>query len=350
MRKKDVVDLIRYYADGNDTGFRNLAYDIAIDFNQNGDTQLGSYILSLLSSKTANFIPQSIEFSSELLKKIEPTNNPLFIPQPIMYEINGIINAVHHRAGIGKFLFSGHPGTGKTEMAKQLARILDRQLFSVNLEMMIDSHLGQTAKNIVQVFDEINRQTFPESIMILFDELDSLAMDRVNSRDLREMGRATSALMKGLDTINPEIVLVATTNMENYFDKALLRRFDRIVEFDKYSKTDLQDVATSLLEKELNKFHVASRNRRLCDKIFSLADPLPYPGELKNIIRTSIAFSDTTIPDAYVRNLFLSLLPKVELNRQSLQSLGFSLREMEVLLGVSRSTLSRKINEGDSNE
>ena len=66
MKKKDVVDLIRYYADGNDAGFRDLAYDIAIDFNQNGDTQLGGYILSLLSSKSPTFIPQSMESAPHL--------------------------------------------------------------------------------------------------------------------------------------------------------------------------------------------------------------------------------------------------------------------------------------------
>ena len=71
----------------------------------------------------------------------------------------------------------------------------------VNFEMIVDSHLGQTAKNISMVFDEMNRQSFPESLIVLFDELDSLAMDRMNNKDLREMGRATSALMKGLDEL-----------------------------------------------------------------------------------------------------------------------------------------------------
>ena len=88
MKKKDVLDLIRYYADGNDAGFRNLAYDIAIDFNQNGDTQLGGYILSLLSSKSPTFIPQSMEFSSGLLRKVESSNNSLLLPESIMNDVN----------------------------------------------------------------------------------------------------------------------------------------------------------------------------------------------------------------------------------------------------------------------
>lgn len=347
MKKKDVLDLIRYYADGNDAGFRNLAYDIAIDFNQNGDTQLGGYILSLLSSKSPTFIPQSMEFSSGLLRKVESSNNSLLLPESIMNDVNGIINAVHYKVGIGKFLFSGPPGTGKTELAKQLARILDRQLFMVNFEMIVDSHLGQTAKNISMVFDEMNRQSFPESLIVLFDELDSLAMDRMNSKDLREMGRATSALMKGLDELNQEIVVIATTNMIDYFDRALIRRFDKVIDFERYGKEDLVEVSLSILENELKRFHIPSSNKRLCKKILNMLDTIPYPGEMRNIIRSSIAFSDPSIPDAYVRNLFVTLNPNTEMDRHVLQMKGFSLREMEVLLGISRSTLSRRNNEDE---
>lgn len=350
MKKKDVVDLIRYYVDANDTGFKNLAYDIAIEFTQNGDKQLGSYILSLLSSKSACFVPQSSGFASDWLKRIEPSSDSLLLPSEIMNDMNGIINAVNYKAGVGKFLFSGPPGTGKTEAAKHLARILNRQIYSVNFEMIIDSKLGQTAKNIAQVFDELNRQSFPESLIVLFDEIDSLAMDRMNSQDLREMGRATSTLMKGLDELNHDIVLIATTNMEDYFDRALLRRFDKVVDFSRYSNKDLQEVAVSLLSRELNRFHISFKNQRLCKHIFSAAKKLPYPGEMKNIIRTSIAFSDPAVPDAYIRILFSELISEDSLSRNKLQSMGFSLREMEVLLGISRSTLSRKMNEEDNDE
>ena len=343
MKKKDIVDLVRYYVDGNDSGFRELAYDIAIEFNQKGDTQLGNYIFTLLSSRASSFVPQAVGFSSDFFRKIEPSSDSLIIPDAIMDDINGIINAVGHKAGIDKFLFSGPPGTGKTEMARHLARILDRHLYSVSFENVIDSHLGQSSKNILQLFDEINRQSFPESLIILFDEIDALAMDRINSHDLREMGRATSALMKGLDELNPDVILLATTNMVDYFDKALLRRFDKVVDFSRYTKKDLADIGSSLLSNELKKFRVPLKNSKLCGHIFRIAKNLPYPGELKNLIRTSIAFSDPAAPEAYVRNLFIALFPDCKLDSHSLQELGFSLREMEVILGVPRSTLSRQL-------
>lgn len=350
MKKKDIVDLIRYHVDTNESGFRELAYDIAVEFRENGDSQLASYILSLLSSKSSVFTPQSSNFAvSEFFTKLSPANANLFTPEAIMNDIQGIINAVGYHAGVNKFLFSGPPGTGKTETARQLARILDRQLYYVNFEQIIDSKLGQTQKNIATLFEEINRQPFPETLIILFDEIDALAMDRVNSQDLREMGRATTALMRGMDDIKADIILLATTNMIDYFDKALLRRFDKIVDFSRYSKDDLVDIGGRLLESDLKKFKFPMANKRLCEKIFKLAKQLPYPGEMKNIIRTSIVFSNPERQNEYVINLIKALCPELSLDSDILKKYGFSLREMEVLTGISKSKLAREAN-GDKAE
>ena len=46
--------------------------------------------------------------------------------------------------GINKFLFQGMPGTGKTEAVKQLARILDREIFMVDFSAIIDSKLRRS--------------------------------------------------------------------------------------------------------------------------------------------------------------------------------------------------------------
>ena len=89
--------------------------------------------------------------------------------------------------------------------------------------------------------------------------------------------------------------------------------------------------------------------KRLCEKIFRLAKQLPYPGELKNIIRTSIVFSNPEKQNEYVINLAKALCPEISLDRVILKKLGFSLREMEVLTGISKSKLAREEN-GDKTE
>lgn len=49
---------------------------------------------------------------------------------------------------------------------------------------------------ISALFNELHKIPQPQKIIILFDEIDALAIDKINSNDLREMGRATSSLLK----------------------------------------------------------------------------------------------------------------------------------------------------------
>ena len=196
MKKKNVINLIKYYTEKNDAGFRNEAYEIAKEFDISGDYQLAEYIMSLLSDVNA-FVPQGLENVS-FFEKIEANTDMLLLPDEITNDLIGVVNAIEHHIGINKFLFQGAPGTGKTEAVKQLARILNREIFMVDFSAVVDSKLGQTQKNLSMLFKEINQFVQPLKVIVLFDEIDALALDRTNQNDLREMGRATSALLKEL--------------------------------------------------------------------------------------------------------------------------------------------------------
>ena len=50
-------------------------------------------------------------------------------------------------------------------------------------------------------------------------------------------------MLKGFDRINENIVLIATTNLYDHFDKALIRRFDSVINFNQYSHEDLMSIA-----------------------------------------------------------------------------------------------------------
>ena len=126
-----------------------------------------------------------------------------------MQDLFGVVNAIGHHVGVNKFLFQGAPGTGKTEAVKQLANILEREVFMVDFSAIIDSKLGQTQKNISELFKEINGFVDPDKILILMDEIDAIALDRTINMIMREMGRATSAMLKGLDRLDDRIVLIA---------------------------------------------------------------------------------------------------------------------------------------------
>ena len=328
MKKANIINLIKYYAESNDSGFRNEAYQIANEFDKSGDYQLSEYIMALLSNANT-FVPQINENDLTFVRKIEVSGDPLPLPEEIKSDIIGIVNAVEYEIGVNKFLFQGAPGTGKTETVKHIARILDRELFIVDFAFLIDSKLGQTGKNIAQ----------------LFDEIDALALDRTDSKDLREMGRATTSVLKGLEGLNDKILLIATTNLYKHFDKALVRRFDSVIDFNRYSREDLIDISEVILNYYLSKFKNVARNIRLFRKIISLMDTIPYPGDLKNIIKTSLAFSNPNDEYDYLRRLYTAVFTDSDKNLKKMQSQGFTVREIEILTGVSKSQVSRELKE-----
>ena len=342
MKKKSVLNLIKYYSEENDAGFRSEAYEIAKDFDESGDYQLAEYIMALMSNANT-FVPQMSENESALFEKIESSGDSLWLPDPVTQDILGIVHAVAHKAGINKFLFQGAPGTGKTEAVKQLSRILNRDIYMVDFAAVIDSKLGQTQKNISSLFKEINNFVHPENVIILFDEIDAIALDRTNTNDLREMGRATSSMLKGMDYMDERVVLVATTNLYEHFDKALIRRFDSVIDFNRYTKGDLMSIAEEFLNKFLVKFKLANKDIRLFRKIIGLMEPIPYPGDLKNIIRTAVAFSDPDDGMDYFRRLYYAVNSKQPQDLKKLKSQKFTIREIEILSRIPRSTVAREL-------
>lgn len=344
MKKANIINLIKYYAENNDSGFRNEAYQIANEFDKTGDYQLSEYIMALLSN-TNTFVPQINENELTFVKKIEVGGSPLLLPEEIKSDIMGIINAAGHGIGVNKFLFQGAPGTGKTGTVKHIARILDRELFVVDFAFIIDSKLGQTGKNIAKLFDEINNLVSPEKVVILFDEIDALALDRTNSKDIREMGRATTSVLKGLEGLNKNILLIATTNLYDHFDKALVRRFDSVIDFNRYSREDLLEISEIILNYYLSKFKNVGKNIRLFKKIISSIDNIPYPGDLKNIIKTSFAFSNPNEEYDYLKRLYITISENKDMDLKTLKKKSFTVREIEILTGISKSQVSRELKE-----
>jgi SpoVK/Ycf46/Vps4 family AAA+-type ATPase len=215
----------------------------------------------------------------------------------------------------------------------------------VDFSSLVDSKLGQTAKNLTKLFKEINELPFLKNYVILFDEIDTIALDRINQNDIREMGRVTSTFLRALDNLNSEAVVIATTNLSKNLDKALIRRFDAVIDFDRYSDEDKVEVAEVILNAFLKQFNNTKRDMRLFKKIIGSAKTIPNPGDLRNIIRTSLAFSDPKDSTDYLKRLLKSMhhgkMPSVKL----LANKGFTVRNIELLTGISKSSVSRGLSE-----
>lgn len=345
MKKQNIINLVKYHTEQNNAAFVSEVSEIAREFDTNGDYEVAQYLMDLVSNANV-YIPQASYRNLQFLKKLEYSSNPLMLPNIIEEDVIGIARAIKNKTGMSKFLFYGAPGTGKTESAFQIARLLERDILSVHLEQLIDSRLGETSKNVTRLFDEINHLMYSK-VIVIFDELDALVLNRSSTNDLREMSRVTSTFLRELDTLSDQIVVIATTNLFESFDKALTRRFDAVVSFDRYSKEDLIEIADAMLTSGIKKAVNSSQDMRLFNKILNRLPEIPYPGDMKQIIKTSIAFSDETSKYDYLRKIYLALNdnPK-NVDIQNLSEQGFTTREIEILARIPKSSVSRKLKGG----
>jgi len=125
-------------------------------------------------------------------------------------------------------LLSGGPGTGKTELAHQSARISGRDLIIFNVAEQRDKYFGESEKKIKQVFDSYADIVDSGSRIpvLFFNEADSVFQMRSSNGSVVSNTENTiqTILLNELEQFNG--ILICTTNRPDSFDSAFSRRFD----------------------------------------------------------------------------------------------------------------------------
>lgn len=140
-------------------------------------------------------------------------------------------------SGACNILLHGVPGTGKTELAMQLARESGRDLYIVDASKLHDGFVGDGERNVRELFSKFRHlcQTADKAPILLFNEADGIIGKRlqVDSFIDKEENAVQSVLLQELE--NFEGIFIATTNLINNIDEAFDRRFLFKVEFHKPS-------------------------------------------------------------------------------------------------------------------
>lgn len=124
-------------------------------------------------------------------------------------------------------LFHGPPGTGKTLTATLLGKLTGRPVFKVDLSMVVSKYIGETEKNLSQLFDKARNKSW----ILFFDEADALFGKRTNVRDAHDKyaNQEVSYLLQRIEGF-PGLTILAS-NFKSNIDDAFLRRFNAIVYF-----------------------------------------------------------------------------------------------------------------------
>ena len=134
-----------------------------------------------------------------------------------------------------KILLTGYPGNGKSSLAKNLSYDLNLPLVQINNSNLVGSKLGSTSNNIGHIMK------ISEPCVLFFDEIDSIAMSRDNDKNSEhsDIIRSLNVMLIEMERMCPDVIFIAATNRYDKLDKAIIRRFDEVLELeapDEHSK------------------------------------------------------------------------------------------------------------------
>lgn len=245
-----LLRLFRAFREGNGTSFRKVAESIISDqvvANRHSLAKELQKALGPASSESAGSggnltaLPKR-RGGDDLLTIIhEPASTDhLLLDKATRERIDRVVDERRNAKKLAQFgytpksrlLFWGPPGCGKTLTAHHLANQFNLKIGLVRLSSLVTSYLGETAAKLQTVFD-VAQQT---PMVLLFDEIDSVAKSRDDANDVGELKRVVNSLLQAMDSfVAKDSLLIGASNHQYLLDPAIWRRFDDVVMFPKPS-------------------------------------------------------------------------------------------------------------------
>jgi SpoVK/Ycf46/Vps4 family AAA+-type ATPase len=169
------------------------------------------------------------------LKIIQPLKNP------------DLYKAFGKKIG-GGILMYGPPGCGKTFLAKATAGEIDAKFISIGLHDILDMWMGNSEKNLHEIFVAARKNT---PCVLFIDEVDALGASRSDMRQsaMRQIINQFLAELDGVKDSNEGVLILAATNAPWSVDSAFRRpgRFDRIIFVAPPDEESRKEILLSLL-------------------------------------------------------------------------------------------------------
>lgn len=124
-------------------------------------------------------------------------------------------------------LFYGPPGTGKSLTASLLGKSAAKDVYRIDLSLVVSKYIGETEKNLSKIFNQAENKNW----ILFFDEADALFGKRTKVADAhdRYANQEVSYLLQRIED-HDGVVILASNQKEN-MDDAFTRRFESIIHF-----------------------------------------------------------------------------------------------------------------------
>ena len=242
VEAEKVVELVDAALAADYTRLRRVANRIARELAEGKDLDSALRLQALLrkrevplrASGYVEAVPLDAKSRQPLVEEQSWPTAPVFLDEPARRTFETFLSDARHAEDLSAkglasnlcMLLSGPPGTGKSLLAGHVAAQLDRPFFVARLDSVISSLLGDTAKNIRNVFDFVPRR----DAVLFLDEMDAIAKLRDDRHELGELKRVVNTVIQGLDALDQSTVVVAATNHPHLLDSAIWRRFPYKIE------------------------------------------------------------------------------------------------------------------------
>lgn len=146
-----------------------------------------------------------------------------------------------------RVLFYGAPGTGKTLTATLLGKYTGRDVYRIDLSLVVSKYIGETEKNLSRLFDKAANKEW----ILFFDEADAVFGKRTSVRDAHDKyaNQEVSYLLQKIES-HPGLVILAS-NLKSNLDTAFTRRFQSMIEYDMPGPTERVLLWKDILPKNL---------------------------------------------------------------------------------------------------
>lgn len=214
---------------------------LAAKLEEDGDRSAAKLIRERLAkvpkqgvgTQLSNRLPQDQETKGQLLDEERPTDVLAVFSEAVARALDEFVESVARfdelrAAGVelpSRLLMYGPPGCGKSLAARLVASKLSLPLFTVRCDALVSSLLGQTGRNLREVFEYASGQP----CVLFLDEFDALAKSRSHTGEVGELQRVVIALLQNLDSLTDETVVLAATNHHELLDAAVWRRFSLLL-------------------------------------------------------------------------------------------------------------------------